>query len=176
MNIGRADRGYTLLFAVLVSALVLAIGISILAIAKKEFLLATSARDSSSAFYAADSGIECAAYGEWVTKAFDLDDDRTSFLGCNFNPVPSPVLENIPNGKKFTFDINVTSANASGGPCASIVITKIKDQITGIIKTSIDSRGYNTGWSTANGGSCSISNADALLSAKRVERAIQLRY
>ncbi|MEK7106175.1 MAG: hypothetical protein AAB895_02345, partial [Patescibacteria group bacterium] len=59
----KKSGGYTLLFAVLVTSLVLSIGISILNISKKEFLLATSAKDSSIAFYAADSGVECAAYG-----------------------------------------------------------------------------------------------------------------
>ena len=58
----EGNGGYTFLFAVLVSSLVLAIGIAILNVSKKEFLLATSARDSSSAFYASDGGIECSLY------------------------------------------------------------------------------------------------------------------
>lgn len=168
------NNGYTLLFAVLVSALVLAIGISILTIAKKEFLLATSARDSSLAFYAADSGIECAAYGELLKNAFDLSGANTGLLNCNFAPVPVVVVSDITNGKQFVFDVNVSNTQTTGGPCASVIIQKTTDPVTGIIQTNIDSRGYNTGW--ASNGTCAVSNPNRLLSAKRVERAIHLRY
>jgi len=61
-SLKKFSNGYTLLFAVLVAALVLAIGISILNISKKEFILATSSRDSSQAFYSADAAIECGVY------------------------------------------------------------------------------------------------------------------
>jgi len=55
-------RGFTLLFAVLVSTLVLSVGASIISIALKQIILSGSARDSQFAFYAANTGIECALY------------------------------------------------------------------------------------------------------------------
>ena len=55
----KYNRGYTLLFSILVAVVVLAIAASILSISRKEFILTTTARDSMSAIYAADSLAEC---------------------------------------------------------------------------------------------------------------------
>ena len=74
----KSNKGYTLLFAVLVSSVVLSIGISILTISKKEFLLSASAKDSTSAFYAADTGIECAAYYDSNSSKFSTTTDDSS--------------------------------------------------------------------------------------------------
>jgi hypothetical protein len=54
------NKGYTLLFAVLVASLVLAIGLYILSVSRQQFILSETARDSMNAFYAADSGLSCA--------------------------------------------------------------------------------------------------------------------
>ena len=56
------DSGYTLLFAMIVASIVLALGVSILTISRKEFILSSSATQSTNAFYAADSGLGCAEY------------------------------------------------------------------------------------------------------------------
>jgi hypothetical protein len=67
------EKGFTLLFAVLVSTLVLAIGASIISIALKQVILSGSARDSQFAFYAANTGVECALYWDYngLTSAND---------------------------------------------------------------------------------------------------------
>ena len=57
-----AKAGYTLLFAMIVASIVLALGVSLLTVSRKEFILSSSATQSSKAFYAADSGIGCAEY------------------------------------------------------------------------------------------------------------------
>ncbi len=54
--------GYTMLFAVLVSTVLLSIGIFILNVSKKEVILSSIGRESSIAFYAADGGVECVHY------------------------------------------------------------------------------------------------------------------
>ncbi len=56
----KSTSGFAMLYAVLVSSLLLAIGISIFNISIKELNIATSERDSQLAFYASDSAIECA--------------------------------------------------------------------------------------------------------------------
>lgn len=58
----NTERGITLLVAVLVVGIVLAIGLSILNITVKEFLLSGVARESAIAFNAADAGMECIFY------------------------------------------------------------------------------------------------------------------
>ena len=62
----NSKKGFTLLFAVLVSTLVLSVGASIISIALKQIILSGSARDSQFAFYASNTGIECALYWDLV--------------------------------------------------------------------------------------------------------------
>lgn len=58
----KNKKGFTLLFAVLVSILILAVGASIISIALKQVILSGAGRDSQFAFYAANTGLECALY------------------------------------------------------------------------------------------------------------------
>lgn len=58
----KNEKGFTLLFAVLVSVLVLAVGASIISIALKQVILSGAGRESQYAFYAANTGVECALY------------------------------------------------------------------------------------------------------------------
>jgi hypothetical protein len=178
-KIFKNKNGYTLLFAVLVSSIVLSVGISILKISKKEFLLASSARESLSAFYAADSGIECAMY--WDSDAGGALATTTvgiNSISCGNHDANSPLLDiSVPNylcsidsGYETcttAFDVSFGSGNS----CAKINITKVfgRDNNLGmdIQHTKIESRGYNIGW---NGSSCSAG------SPKRVERALRMSY
>src|ERR1035437_2933646 len=57
----REQNGYTLLFAVLTASLVLSVAVFILSVSRGQYLLASTARESTYAIYAADSGLECAA-------------------------------------------------------------------------------------------------------------------
>lgn len=54
----KKNRGFTLFIAILTASIILAIGISILQITLKEFVLSSTVRDSLMAFYAADGGME----------------------------------------------------------------------------------------------------------------------
>lgn len=56
------QRGFTLLIAVVLAAVVLAIGMALLDIAYKQVSLASTAKNSQFAFYAADAALECALY------------------------------------------------------------------------------------------------------------------
>lgn len=62
----KNNSGFALLFSVMVSSLLLTIGLSIFGIALKELAISTAARESIHAFFAADSGRECAIY--WDIK------------------------------------------------------------------------------------------------------------
>ncbi len=57
----KHNSGYTLLFAVLTASLVLGVATFILGIARKQYILSSTARDSMYSFYAADSGMDCVA-------------------------------------------------------------------------------------------------------------------
>lgn len=173
------QKGYTLLFAVIVSTLTLAVAISILNLAKKEFLIATSTRDSAAALYAADGGLECALYGETGSKAdgsplavFSHKQDNTANFSCSvpykFTTVPANFPESGAEKARFVFHARFGSETEGRTSCA--VVTVIKTQDSNGIKTTIQSRGYNTGWvvtnASRNQGTCTAE------SAKRVERAL----
>ena len=169
----EGNGGYTFLFAVLVSSLVLAIGIAILNVSKKEFLLATSARDSSSAFYASDGGIECALYEDIDPRlTFEFDGINAGGFNCVLEHSAVEVNSIDANGTppKVVFTFHARFGDASGTSCAVVIVTKTKvDVDNGIINTKIHSSGYNSGWNESDK-TCSSQ------SAKRVERGIDLSY
>ena len=162
----KNNKGYTLLFAVLVSSIVLSIGISILTISKKEFLLSASARDSTSAFYAADSGLECAAYHDGIGDHFSTTTPDVVGISCaGYSPTESWTQDVGPDDSGiFTFSMPL----GTSGSCAVVSVEKYYDD-DDIATTRIISRGYNIGWDDV-GKSCSEP------SSRRVERALQLTY
>jgi hypothetical protein len=87
MNFTKSQSGYTLLFAVLTAALVLGIGAFILGLARKQFIISSTSRDSIYAFYAADTGIQCATQADsanWSVYKGQNPDYSVTF-GCANN-------------------------------------------------------------------------------------------
>src|ERR1700733_8237439 len=78
------DKGFTLLFAVLVSSLILAIGLSVANLTIKEIQLSGTGRASQFAFYAADTGSECALY--WDIKG---DNGESIFATSTDSTLPT---------------------------------------------------------------------------------------
>ena len=172
----KNNRGYTLLFAVLVSSTVLSIGISILTISKKEFLLSSSARESTTAFYTADSGIECALYQDDTLGVFSKTAQPSSILpiSCMGNS-SIPVNVNI-SGYTSTYNFDVKMQDNGSSACSSVTVAvnthwKVDSQVPGGFdaQTVVTSKGYNLGWN-----STSKTCSDA--SPRRVERAIVYTY
>lgn len=64
-------KGFTLLYAVVVTSVILAASLSIISIALRELALSSSARDSQYAFYIANTGLECALYWDIVGTGDD---------------------------------------------------------------------------------------------------------
>src|SRR3989338_8665500 len=73
------NRGFVLLFTVLIASVILLIAMGITSISYRETILSTEANDGTVAFFAADTGIECALYADKkIPDAFSLV-DRTPF-------------------------------------------------------------------------------------------------
>jgi len=157
----KKNKGYTLLFAVLVSSLVLSVGISILNISKKEYLLASSARESTVAFYAADSALECAAYYDIGPNKFVSANYVTNVTCAGGQPRVSdagPAFTDNGSGTTVAiFDLNLNDTS-----CATVTVRKSSTE------TSIQSRGYNIGWDKVS--KCNLA------SPKRVERVLYYTY
>jgi hypothetical protein len=157
--------GFTLLLASLISSILLSIAIFMITIAQKEVVLASVGRDSQYAFYAADSGSECALYWDF-RGAFDPT-TPTRDVQCSMQRVG----ENIANISADQNDL-ITGGQGLGVPsrlefeqngrCVKVTVLK-EDVGGGDIRTSIDSRGYNL--------PCSVTN-----SPRKLERAVRLTY
>lgn len=149
IQILKQSRGFTLLYAVLIASLLLAIGLAIFNITLKEFLLSSAARDSQFAFYAADTGIECAVFWDIQGNAFATS--TTSTIECAGQSIPNVGGAGFDNPSVFTIDL------APQPYCATVSVTKQQSPR----RTIIESKGYNT---------CDTSNP------RRVERAIRATY
>jgi hypothetical protein len=168
----QKNKGFTLLFAVLVSVLVLAVGTSIISIALRQVVLSGVGRDSQYAFYAANTGIECALF-------WDLNGGVTFQSSLN-NPGLGPIprcanSDNIEitfedlgentHTSDFTLEFNnISDVDISVPYCVDVTVTKNEETGPGgldRIATTIMSRGYNT---------CVPDNP------RRIERGLELSY
>lgn len=145
----KPNRGFTLLVAVLVSGVLLSIALAIFNITVKELLLSSSGRDSQFAFYAADSGAECALY--WDQKGGGFSTSTPVSINCNGANIPDIGGIGYDNAMVFQFEVD--------GFCAIVSVTKAESHP----RTKIESRGYNT-------------TCDNTLNPRRIERAIRVTY
>lgn len=107
----KNKKGFALLFSVLLSSLLLTIGLSIFSITLKELSISTASQRSVNAFFAADSGRECALY--WDTKIGAIpsifpngaDTIPSSPIKCGYNSssAPATVSFTISGNTNYTF-------------------------------------------------------------------------
>ena len=179
------NRGYTLLFAMIVASIVLALGVSLLTISRKEFILSSSATQSTNAFYAADSGIGCAEYwdsgNEFATDTPPLSitcsyadaNNQSHIVATSTGGVTYPNETSDPT-YTFTFYTPFSTDGTNNKSCAAVTVDKYYVSYPGSLTviwptTTITSRGYNIGWNSGPG-DCSTP------SPKKLERAIQVTY
>ena len=178
-NRRTGEKGYTLLFAVLTAATVLGVAVFILSESRGQYLLASTARESTFAIYAADSGIECAALvaGNLSTTTpatANMDCAGHTVAGNNTNIIPafkSDGSDSVTVSGLYRAQKELVTIDLGGGRCAAISFIKGVDDATHTISiTQIESHGYN--FCTNSGGSL----APDASNPKIVERAIRLTY
>ncbi len=152
-------RGFTILFAVLIGSLLFSLGLFIARVSLKEITLATAGKNSEVAFFAADTGIECALYYDFrVSGTFPNSSGKSMPPSINCNGAPNPLLPESANSTSATstFTLNFTVGAKPAG-CAIVLIGKTTSG-----STIIESRGRNE---------CGPQENPA-----RVERALRVRY
>ena len=155
-------RGFTLLIAVLVSGILLAIGLAIYNIVSKQVILSSAGRESVFAFFAADTGVECALMWDSLYDAFSsssaqqiscaaarpvADEDITRVVEENFSHTKSTTTT------EFSFSINSVPTS----PISDVKVVKTDNPT----RTTVEALGHNT---------CVITYP------RRIERAICVRY
>jgi hypothetical protein len=159
INIKKSQAGFTLLIAVVTTSLLLLVSFVVGNIAYKQLLLASTAEESQYAFYAADSGLECALY-------WDLKNVSVSAFDVSTPGAISCAGQNISGGSQIVPTIPTEPSIIGGASdsvfylqftkgCAIVRVSKVDDV------TTVDSRGYNT---------CDTS------SSRRFERGVNLSY
>lgn len=71
-------RGFTLLIAVILTSVLVSVGMALFDIAYKQIVLTGAVRSSQYAFYAADTGLECALFWDQTVNAFSAAAPRAS--------------------------------------------------------------------------------------------------
>lgn len=155
----QRSGGFTILFAVMLSSIVLAIALGVANIALKEINFSTSAKDANDAFFAADTGAECALFNDKSENSvFVASPTNMTCAGTTFLP-----LVNV-DGNMWSF--NVVGLGSAGKSCAKVTV--FKDDSTPTI-TTITSKGYNANSAASEGTLCDPSS-------KAVERELEVTY
>ncbi len=144
------NRGIAVYIAVTITAALILVSLSILNLALKQISISGAGRDSQNAFYAADSGGECALF--WDVRNANaalsaFDSLSTQNITCNNNTAIT--ITHVANVSTFTMPFTPELY------CAKVTVTKNSGA------TKIESRGYNTCDTTSN---------------RRLERAIEINY
>lgn len=134
----KKNSGFVILFAVTVSAILLAIAIGVANVSLKEIKFGTSAKDTNEAFFAADTGAECALYAD--TGAVNAFSEKgEGFINCAGSRITLNSEPAIGFDASWSFTISrIGSTNQS---CAYVVVSKNSSDGT----TEIVSKGYNNG-------------------------------
>lgn len=144
------NKGFALLFAMLASSVLLSVAVAIWSISLREVIFSSFGRESETAFFVADTGMECALY--WDFKgAFATSTSRTSLpssncpqqspkaIRCGDQPI-TPMITSC-NSLNAVTEFSLTS---TAGVCADVVITKTGNNQNSFSTTKIESRGHNT--------------------------------
>ncbi|MFA6278550.1 MAG: pilus assembly PilX N-terminal domain-containing protein [Candidatus Paceibacterota bacterium] len=113
----KHNRGFALLISVIFMSVMLALGLSISSLGYKQQLLASAAIESQQAFYAADAGIECALYEDYVSDRFKSGGGMELFCGgSQFGIASSTDASNVIYKSRLSL--------GDGARCADITIYK----------------------------------------------------
>lgn len=162
------NRGFTLLLAALVASIVIALGSSIFSIAKKQVTLSSLGRDSQFAFYAADTGAECALYWDIKRGAFGSSTPAIapSCAGQTLGEaVTSGSRTAAPYVIEFDVDLFINADGQTGtsddlGYCTRVSVSKNTSNPYTVIRAD----GYSTPCATTG------------TSARALQRTMLLRY
>jgi len=148
----KKEEGFVILFAVMVSSIILAITLGVADIAFKEIKFSTSVKDTNEAFFAADVGAECALFNDRSTSNSFLETGGSGVVQCLGFTIGL-------NGSFPVWNFVVPGLGSGGQGCARVTVDKSIDPNTHVI-----SKGYN------NGGFPCIQGQNT------VERQLELNY
>ena len=189
----HSQHGAVLLIAITVASLVLAIGLGILNITTKEIILSAYSKESGKAFYASNTGIECALFWDisyakskttWTKSPFATSTDSfstyseipgsLSCAGQSFNPHGSLSgweVKKYATSATTTFKFSTWSTDPVysnpfdiNNPCVEVKIEKYEENV-GLPQPVIRTRISSIGYNT-----CDTNQK------RRVSRGVRVQY
>ena len=162
----KKKKGFVVLFAIILSTILLSISLGISQIALKEVQFTTNAVDADNAFYSADAGVECALYLDYNAAS------SASPFVTNTYPANCGNLSIFPYLDTNDVVIGMTVNDPSQiGQCANVFVSKVDDGTgTGNLNTSLVSRGYVIKGTTIAG------QGDCLPNTGSTERELDVTY
>lgn len=145
------DKGYAILFTVIVVGIVSMITIGLSNAAYKQIILSSIAKDSTTAFYQADIASECALYADYEYNMEPADNLWT----CAEHSLK---FSRSGSGQVTTYHMNQINPTSTD-KCFSANVTRTETESS--VSTKIEALGYNI---------CDQTNI------RTVERAIQVNY
>lgn len=148
----RSRRGFVVLFGVTFSAILIVIAASMFRLVDRETTLASTATESYFALYAADTGMDCVLFEEFIDSPSAGDPDTVNCLGAAISKMggSAPYDPSDPYSVQIDFATNVGGIQTG---CAVVVVTRndMRDPNpfngvadTPVAGTQIISQGYNT--------------------------------
>lgn len=151
-------RGFALFIAVITAGILLLIAVAISDLSYKEQIITISAKESKEAFYAADTGLECALYWDVIHGNFVEGGDGNEITCSGETEVISSQMGVGKDGS-----VGPIEFGGAGGSdyCFTITVEKAYNPTDGVTDTCITSFGYNN---------CNTSDP------RRLERALEVKY
>jgi hypothetical protein len=166
-NKKKFNSGIALLFSIMLSMIFLTVAVGVLNIAVKELNFSTSGKNTNDAFFAADSGVECALFNDKSSSTFFVNPDVEGYLSdlASFTCFGEKIdlKQKYPN-----FDFTVIGLGSNNISCAKVNVLKTFDEITDIISTKITSKGYNIDGDSKE--KCGAYNSNS------IERVLEVTY
>ncbi len=157
----QKNRAFVILFAMMISSIILMIALGITNIATKEIKFSSSAKDTNDAFFAADTGAECALRNDRTDNPLVSFTEEGIYVNCLGNNTINTTFNNNP---KPNWNFTVSGLSFNERWCANVKVIKDNTNPNNII-TTIVSKGYNTGDPSA-----------CVQTENSVERQIELNY
>lgn len=170
MRTTSSQRGFTLLLAALVATIVLALGASIYGLVVKELALSSLGRDSQFAFFAADTGAECALY-------WDIRHDYFATSAPVTVVAPDPRCAGqsfVAAGRSSTYPYTMDFQFEPGGYCVNVSVTKCDGVIAadGTCTPAVPAQVHTLIHADGYSASCSAQGTQARV----LQRSVELRY
>lgn len=156
MAITDTKRGYALIIAIIVMSVMLSFGLSLGSLAYKQSVLASGARESVYAFYAADAALECMLYADQQLNAFSYADhydnpgspppSSPGNITCNGTSVPYSSYTPDPGQTNRVYSV-MYRVPVSASQCAEVYVYK-KRSDQSAPNTTIYSQGYDVSCAT----------------------------